>query len=65
MEKLNVKQTTRGGRDGKEGKMKYLTAILKTVGPSLIIPFTVLCTFPVLVFFAISRTKVIFNPQKF
>lgn len=37
--------------------MKYLTAILKTVGPSLIIPFTVLCAFPVLVFFAISHTN--------
>jgi hypothetical protein len=38
-------------------KMKHLTAIVKTVVSSVIISFTILCAFPVLVFFAIARTN--------
>lgn len=37
--------------------MKHLTAIVKTVVSSLIISFTLLCAFPVLVFFAIARAN--------
>ncbi|MGD2084868.1 MAG: hypothetical protein PVH61_01670 [Candidatus Aminicenantes bacterium] len=40
--------------------MKHLTAIGKTVLSSLIISFTLLCAFPVLVFFAIARAN---NPK--
>ena len=37
--------------------MKHLAAIGKTVLSSLIISFTVLCAFPVLVFFVIVRAN--------
>ena len=37
--------------------MKHLTAIGKTVLSSLFISFSLLCAFPVLVFFAIARAN--------
>jgi hypothetical protein len=37
--------------------MKHLTAIVKTVLSSLVISFSLLCAFPVLVFFAIARAN--------
>jgi hypothetical protein len=38
-------------------KMKHLTAIFKTVLSSLFISFSLLCAFPILVFYAIARAN--------